>query len=116
MAVPSALPAVEIIECKCAACRAGDALPEHLQGIPGAKQLAFVAPAREPALTLHLSKLRAACAGRCAAYGEPPCYEFDNASAWHEADWCKECRSDAGEDVDSDPEPLDPAAVVAPLL
>ena len=32
-----------LILCRCPECKDGDALPEHLQGIPGAQQLTFVA-------------------------------------------------------------------------
>src|SRR3546814_7962681 len=38
VAVPGALASAHLVECSCPSCKAGDALPERLQGIAGAKR------------------------------------------------------------------------------
>lgn len=55
---------------------------------------------------------RAACAERCAEYGDPPCYEMDRREG---TEWkpCDDCLRDIGAPV---AEPLDPDAVLRPLL
>lgn len=64
-------------------------------------------------LERHTKRLREACSDRCAEVGDPPCYRLD---CWDGKDWCVDCREDAGEDTGDDPIPLDPDAVVRPLL
>jgi len=102
-----------LFECTCPVCRAGDALPAHLQGIPGAKQLTFVETGHAAVSTFE-RQVRDACRERCAEFGDPPCYRLDLWDRKHPT-WCRECRAEAG-DVSEDPEPLDPAAVIGPLL
>lgn len=56
--------------------------------------------------------LRDACQERCAGFGDPPCWELDRRENVP-FDACADCVSD----VDGpQPEPLDPDAVVRPLL
>lgn len=100
--------------CQCPECRAGDALPEHLQGIPGAWQAKLFPDGgrsmEDPA--------RASCRERCAIAGDPPCYDvhrdmIEDGTAT--GDWkpCADCLDEIGcEAVD----PLDENAVVRPLL
>lgn len=104
--MPGALASSHLVECACPSCKAGDALPERLQGIAGAKQLTFIQPGK--ALMILDQQLRSICQSRCAEFGEPPCFEFNKFDGF-----CKECREESGEHVD---EPLDPNAVVRPLL
>lgn len=52
--------------------------------------------------------LKEACRENCAEFGDPPCWEIDPG-----CDPCKECRLEVGDHI---PEPLDPNAVVRPLL
>jgi hypothetical protein len=69
--------------CACAVCRALDALPERLQGWPGAWQTSWfnVTPPIKETETMSLPtfetdmKLRDACQERCAIVGDPPCWE-----------------------------------------
>jgi len=60
-------------------------------------------------------KLKSACQDRCAEFGEPPCYEIVNdepgAAPWAP---CADCKADCG--LEADPERLDPAAVMRPLI
>ena len=98
--------------CRCAECRAGDALPVEKQGIPGARQLYLLAPAagaqrrRKP---VDFDKeLMSLCGDRCAEFGEMPCYE-----AVPGCEPCGDCMVDAGM---VPVVPLDPNAVIAPLL
>lgn len=60
----------------------------------------------------HEEKLRSICQSRCAEYGDPPCYELDNREQVP-VEFCTACRAEAGEEI---VEPLDPNAVVRPLL
>lgn len=62
--------------------------------------------------------LRSICQDACAEFGDPPCYEVHKdlravgkqLNPW----WpCADCLAAAGIEL---PEPLDPAAVVRPLL
>ena len=55
-------------------------------------------------------KLRSICQDRCE--GDPPCYEMDR---FNGVDWnpCDECKRDMGMEII---EPLDPEAVIAPLI
>lgn len=55
---------------------------------------------------------RLICADRCAEFGEPPCYELDHQAgeAWTP---CEECVLAA---YGKAPDPIDPNAVVRPLL
>ena len=59
--------------------------------------------------------LMSLCQDRCSAFGEPPCYDIvedePRLGPWSP---CKDCRAEAG--IPDDPEPLDPDAVVRPLL
>jgi hypothetical protein len=55
--------------------------------------------------------LRDACQERCAQFGDPPC--FDVVADWGDQCWCDDCKREAGVEVF---EPLDPAAVIGPLL
>ena len=64
----------------------------------------------------HMRMLRAACRDRCAEMGDPPCFELACWDPDEKDAWCVACRRDAGENVDEDPVPLDPDAVIAPLL
>lgn len=57
--------------------------------------------------------LRSLCQDRCAEFGDPPCYELAERGG-DEPAWCELCERDAG--LDPKPEPLDPNAVVRPLL
>ena len=113
VAVSETLPGSHLVECRCAACRAGDALPLHLQGIPGAKQLTFIQPGKA-SMTPHEKRLREECRDSCAEYGDPPCFELDSWAG--DPTYCVDCRGAAGEDVSADPQPLDDNAVVRPLL
>jgi hypothetical protein len=67
--------------CACRECREGDALPERLQGWPGAYQMTFIetpASYRRTAMampTFDDTRLKSACQDRCADVGDPPCYE-----------------------------------------
>ncbi len=61
-------------------------------------------------------KLRSVCQDRCAEeHGDPPCWEIvkDEPSL---GEWspCAECKADCGLPVE--PEPLDPEAVMRPLI
>lgn len=60
-------------------------------------------------------KLKSLCQDRCSAFGEPPCYEIvkDEPSL---GEWtpCRDCRAEAGLPPEGDP--IDPAAVIRPLL
>lgn len=62
-------------------------------------------------VTPHGRKLRSACEDRCAAHGDKPCFVVEPG-----CDACMDCRRECGEDVDGDPLPLDPNAVVRPLI
>lgn len=53
-----------------------------------------------------------ACTERCAEVGDPPCHELDRRNGVPFAP-CADCLRDCGIEV---PEPIDPAAVVGPLL
>jgi hypothetical protein len=91
------------IRCRCRDCRTGDALPAHLQGIPGAYQTTFIVPGWAGAVTVRSDtmplptfadeKLRSACQDRCADYGDPPCYELDDPTC-HKP--CADCLRDIG--------------------
>lgn len=78
-------PADDAPRCRCADCRAGDALPDHLQGWPGAYQLALLAtPAirrtvavmNPPLDDWNYPGIRSACTDRCAEFGDPACHEL----------------------------------------
>lgn len=61
---------------------------------------------------------RAACYERCAEFGDPPCYEIHEAPCGEYINqrlWepCDDCLRDIGVEVI---DPLDPCAVIAPLL
>lgn len=103
-----------LTECRCRECRAGDALPIHRQGIPGARQLTFIQPGAKRMSTME-DQLKEACRNDCAQYGEPPCFEIvadePSLGPWKP---CADCLKACG--LPPDPEPLDPDAVVAPLL
>lgn len=64
-------------------------------------------------MNAHERRLRSVCEERCG--GDPPCYVLDERASKPFAP-CVDCRRECGEDVDGDPQPLDPNAVVAPLL
>jgi len=55
--------------------------------------------------------LESICAERCADFGDPPCYQV--VENWSAAKFCADCRRACGIEV---PEPIDPNAVVRPLL
>lgn len=59
--------------------------------------------------------LKSECQDRCAEYGDPPCYELvedpPSIGPWRA---CADCLNACG--FPPDPEPLDPAAVVRPLI
>ena len=59
------------------------------------------------------NQLRSACQDRCGEFGEPACYELahDEGAKFEP---CIPCLIDCGLPIP--PEPLDPNAVVAPLL
>jgi hypothetical protein len=87
------------IRCHCRECLAGDALPERLQGIPGAFQTTFIAPMPAPERreamsrpTLDDPKIRDACSERCATFGDPPCWEIGVLDPKP----CDECLRDCG--------------------
>lgn len=60
-------------------------------------------------------KLKSACQARCSEFGEPACYiivaDEPGAAPWAP---CSDCKADCG--IEADPEPLDPAAVMRPLI
>ena len=56
--------------------------------------------------------VKAACAERCAGFGDPPCYELDG-DVWATEGPCADCLRECGVDV---PEPIDPAAAIERLL
>lgn len=60
-------------------------------------------------------RLKSACQDRCAAFGEPSCYEICNdepgAAPWRP---CRDCLAECG--LPPEAEPLDPNAVIKPLL
>ena len=58
-------------------------------------------------------QLRSACQNRCADFGEPSCYDLAEDEG-EEFKPCVACLIDCGLPIP--PEPLDPDAVVAPLL
>jgi hypothetical protein len=97
--------------CRCRDCLAGDALPPHLQGWPGAWQMMLI-PTGHARATM-IDPVKSACAERCAnTSGDAPCYEVcaDIGQEWKP---CAECLIECGiEPV----EPIDPDAVVRPLL
>lgn len=95
--------------CYCRECRAGDAMPDHLQGIPGTWQPKLFST--EGTMIME-DPARAACRERCANVGDPPCYEVD-ADAGREWTACDDCKRDVGAEVI---EPLDPDAVTRPLI
>lgn len=92
--------------CSCAECRALDALPERLQGWPGAWQSSWFKvrrPIKENE-TLSLPtfddpRVAEACRARCADFGDPACYEL-NGSGPIAAPYCNkpcgECLRDVG--------------------
>jgi hypothetical protein len=101
-------------------------LPEHLQGWPGAYQMNLLSvkpvekPVAKPDWTMFEvdEKLRDACTERCAAAGDPPCWSLNpeqGLAGGVDVRYppCVDCLVDAGCETDA---PLDPAAVVAPLL
>jgi hypothetical protein len=102
-----------LVECGCAECRSADRLPAYLQGIPGARQLTFIARKGQAAVK---DPVRAACSERCAQFGDPPCYELegtgpvDDPFIWTP---CSECLADAGEIA---PAVLDPNAAIRNLI
>lgn len=123
MAVPGALASSYLIECACPSCKAGDALPERLQGIAGAKQLTFIQPGKAPmkqdyTLFEEDDRVREACRERCADVGDPPCWELnpgDGIAGGVDVRYapCRECLIECGIEPNEAP---DPAAVVRPLL
>jgi len=115
-----------MIRCHCRDCRAGDALPAHLQGIPGAYQTTFIVPGwagatipRSKAMSLPTFDdpgLREACRVRCADFGDPACFEM-NGSGPVDAPYCNkpcaECMRDTGHEPGDE---FDESAAVGRLL
>lgn len=66
--------------------------------------------------SMHEQRLREACRDRCGEFGDPPCFELDCWDPEAKDAYCVDCRRDCGEDVENDPSPLDPDAVMKPLL
>jgi len=99
--------------CRCRDCCAGDALPDRLQGWPGAWQaMLFPTAARIPAMPTHPTfddpKLRAACTERCAEHGDPPCFDV-----MANPPPCGECLRDCGIEPGDE---FDENAAIARLL
>lgn len=64
-------------------------------------------------MTALEQQLRDACRDSCAAVGDPPCFELDQ-RAGNPFNPCDDCLVACGEEPV--PQPLDPNAVIAPLL
>jgi hypothetical protein len=107
------LPPVDPPRCACVNCRTLDALPDRLQGWPGAYQIPLfharvVARRSKPAMLPPKSLddwnypgIRDTCAERCAEFGDPPCHKLaDRAEGLVNPDEplkpCGECWRDVG--------------------
>lgn len=113
--------------CRCRECVTGDALPDHLQGWPGAWQMTLFQPVlTKVVMTMPTipnfqdsPKAREACAKRCALVGDAICWELNagmgiagGIDLRYEKP-CGECLRDIGIEPGDE---FDEAAAVARLL